>query len=81
MLHVGQVVLVDARPLARYQAGHIPGAISLPETSTAQELAAFKAQTPATVAWWFTVAIWVPRRRFASRTAFCMNRVIALSIS
>ena len=39
----GQVVLVDARPKAAYEAGHIPGAISLPEAaSTADDLAAFQ---------------------------------------
>ncbi len=42
-----QVVLIDARPKAVYDAGHIPGAISLPESSSAEELIGFqKAHSP-----------------------------------
>jgi len=37
----GEVVLVDARPRSTFEAGHIPGAISLPEPPSADELAAF----------------------------------------
>lgn len=42
----GAVVLVDARGRAAYDAGHIPGAVLLPEPPSAEELAAFRAQYP-----------------------------------
>ncbi|OGO76011.1 MAG: hypothetical protein A3K41_02575, partial [Chloroflexi bacterium RIFOXYD12_FULL_57_15] len=29
-LETGEVVLIDARPVAEYQAGHLPGALSVP---------------------------------------------------
>ena len=35
LLEIGQVVLVDARPAEAYEAGHIPGAISVPSDSPA----------------------------------------------
>lgn len=41
-----QAVLVDARVTPHFQAGHIPGAVSLPSTSTAAEKQAFLAQYP-----------------------------------
>jgi len=37
-------VLVDARPRNYFDAGHIPGAISVPESSSEGDLAAFRAQ-------------------------------------
>src|SRR6185369_8011687 len=37
----GQAVLVDVRPKPMYDAGHIPDAVSLPETSSSAEFAAF----------------------------------------
>jgi rhodanese-related sulfurtransferase len=40
----GQVVLIDARVKANYDAGHIPGAISLPESSTPEEISAFQSK-------------------------------------
>jgi rhodanese-related sulfurtransferase len=42
MLVAKGVVLIDSRPRAFYEAGHIPGAISLPVESTSQEFAAFR---------------------------------------
>jgi rhodanese-related sulfurtransferase len=42
----GQAVLVDVRHKSMYDAGHIPGAISLPETSTPEEFTAFLNQHP-----------------------------------
>jgi rhodanese-related sulfurtransferase len=42
LVNAGQVVLVDARAGALYEAGHIPGAISLPESSTPEEIFAFQ---------------------------------------
>ncbi|HEX5219929.1 MAG TPA: rhodanese-like domain-containing protein [Verrucomicrobiae bacterium] len=42
----GQAVLVDVRHKAMYDAGHIPGALSLPETSTPEEFTAFLNQHP-----------------------------------
>lgn len=38
----GKAVLIDARPKAIYDAGHIPGAISLPEGSPPEEFAALQ---------------------------------------
>lgn len=37
-----KAILVDARPTPSFQAGHIPGAVSLPETSQLIDLAAFQ---------------------------------------
>lgn len=42
MVAAGEVVLVDARPKALYEASHIPGAISFPEASPAEDLQAFQ---------------------------------------
>ena len=42
----GQAVLVDVRHKSMYDAGHIPGAISLPEASTPEEFTAFLNQHP-----------------------------------
>jgi rhodanese-related sulfurtransferase len=42
----GQAVLVDVRHKSMFDAGHIPGAISLPETSTPDEFTAFLNQYP-----------------------------------
>src|SRR5206468_5417773 len=41
-----QIVLVDARSPEYYQTQHIPGAVSLPATSTESELTAFAANYP-----------------------------------
>lgn len=38
LLGTGQAVLVDARPAAEFQAGHIPGAISLPSDAPAETI-------------------------------------------
>jgi len=40
----GQVVLVDSRPRPIFDAGHIPGAVALPEDSPAADIDAFRAQ-------------------------------------
>ena len=45
----GQVVLVDARARAFYDAGHIPGAVSLPEPPSAEAWAAFRQAYPANI--------------------------------
>lgn len=42
----GQAVLVDVRHKSMFDAGHIPGAISLPETSTPEEFTTFLNQNP-----------------------------------
>ena len=42
----GKALLVDVRAKGMFDAGHIPGAISLPESSSAEEIAAFLAQHP-----------------------------------
>jgi rhodanese-related sulfurtransferase len=42
MVAEGKVLLVDARPAPNFNAGHIPGAVSLPSTSPAEELALFR---------------------------------------
>jgi rhodanese-related sulfurtransferase len=42
----GQVTLVDARAAAHYEAGHLPGAISLPANFGPSELAAFTKTYP-----------------------------------
>jgi len=44
LLASGQIVLVDARPKAAYDAGHIPEAISLPEAAPPEQFAAFQKQ-------------------------------------
>jgi rhodanese-related sulfurtransferase len=46
LLMRGQVTLVDARDKTSYDAGHIPGAISLPLNSLEQQLPRFFAQYP-----------------------------------
>jgi rhodanese-related sulfurtransferase len=43
LLESHAVVLVDARPAAAFAAGHVPGAVSLPEKSAPAVLAAFAA--------------------------------------
>jgi len=43
LVAAGTVVLVDAREIAAFEAGHIPGAISLPFTQLTQRIAAFAA--------------------------------------
>lgn len=40
MVDAGQAVLVDVRTKGMYDAGHIPGAISLPEASPPEEFTA-----------------------------------------
>jgi len=42
----GRVVLVDARARPFFDAGHIPGAVNLPEPPDAEEWAAFRKQYP-----------------------------------
>jgi rhodanese-related sulfurtransferase len=42
----GKAVLIDARHRPNFEAGHIPGAISLPITSTIEELEAFQKEYP-----------------------------------
>ena len=46
LVDAGQAVLVDVRAKGMYDAGHIPGAISLPETSSPEEFTAFLNQHP-----------------------------------
>jgi rhodanese-related sulfurtransferase len=46
LVDAGQAVLVDVRAKPMYDAGHIPGAISLPETSSPEEFTAFLNQYP-----------------------------------
>jgi len=46
LMPAGKVVLVDARAPSYYQAGHIPGAISLPFTASPEEMAAFESKHP-----------------------------------
>jgi rhodanese-related sulfurtransferase len=48
LLARGEIVLVDARDAVAYDAGHIPGAVSLPLRSLAENAAAFAAQHPKT---------------------------------
>ena len=43
---LADIVLVDARAKSDYEAGHIPGAISLPEASTPEEFQSFKSHYP-----------------------------------
>ena len=49
-LDAGRIVLVDARLKANYDIGHIPGAILLPATSSAEELRAFAEKYPKSTA-------------------------------
>ena len=49
-LDAGKIVLVDARLKANFDIGHIPGAVLLPATSTADELRAFAEKYPKTTA-------------------------------
>lgn len=46
LLEAGKIILIDARPKPTYDAGHIPGAFSLPATSSVPEMQAFAAQFP-----------------------------------
>lgn len=46
LAEAGQVVLVDARSQGAFEAGHIPGAISLPQSSSDEALAEFSRQYP-----------------------------------
>jgi rhodanese-related sulfurtransferase len=50
LLAAGKVVLVDARAKANYDAGHIPGALSLPATSSAADGRAFARRFPPSTA-------------------------------
>lgn len=45
LIEVNKLVLVDARAKGAYQAGHIPGAVSLPESSSPEELNQFRTAT------------------------------------
>jgi rhodanese-related sulfurtransferase len=46
LLAANEIVLVDARNAIDYQTEHIPGAVSLPATSSEAEVAAFAAKYP-----------------------------------
>jgi rhodanese-related sulfurtransferase len=46
LVAAGQALLVDVRPAPVYDAGHIPDAISLPETSSTEVINAFLEQVP-----------------------------------
>jgi len=46
LVAAGRAVLVDVRHKSMYDAGHIPGAISLPEASSPEEFTAFLNQHP-----------------------------------
>jgi rhodanese-related sulfurtransferase len=46
LLRSGEILLIDARVAAYYQAEHIPGAISLPANSPPADIAAFATQHP-----------------------------------
>jgi len=46
LLAANQIVLVDARDSLSYQTEHIPGAVSLPETSSEADLANFASKYP-----------------------------------
>lgn len=50
LVTAGKVVLVDARAKATYNLGHIPGAVSLPSTSSADEVKAFARAYPSMTA-------------------------------
>lgn len=45
LITVNKLVLIDARAKGAYEAGHIPGAISLPESSSPEELNQFRTAT------------------------------------
>lgn len=49
LVDAGQAVLVDVRAKGMYDAGHIPSAISLPETSSPEEFTAFLNQHPTSI--------------------------------
>ena len=46
LVAAGRAVLVDVRPKALFDAGHIPGATSLPENSPPQDFTTFLSQQP-----------------------------------
>jgi rhodanese-related sulfurtransferase len=48
LLAKGEIVLVDARDTLAYEAGHIPGAVSLPVDAFNEKIAAFTASIPKT---------------------------------
>lgn len=47
LVEAGKAVLIDARPKPVYDAGHIPGAVSLPEGSPVEEFTALQKKYPA----------------------------------
>jgi rhodanese-related sulfurtransferase len=48
LVQSGQMVLVDARPRTAFDAGHIPGAVSLPFKNLEAEIKSFMARHPTT---------------------------------
>ena len=48
LLAKGEILLVDARDTLAYEAGHIPGAVSLPMDTFNERIAAFTANVPQT---------------------------------
>lgn len=50
LLDASKIILVDARLQVNFDMGHIPGAILLPATSTAEELQVFATKYPKTTA-------------------------------
>jgi rhodanese-related sulfurtransferase len=46
LLDAGKIVLVDSRPKAAYDLGHIPGAVLLPSTAPLTEIRAFSEKYP-----------------------------------
>jgi rhodanese-related sulfurtransferase len=46
LLATGEAVLLDARPKASFEAGHIPGAVSLPEASPEDEFKSIQKKYP-----------------------------------
>lgn len=48
LLAKGEILLVDARDTLAYEAGHIPGAVSLPMATLDEKIAAFTARIPKT---------------------------------
>lgn len=50
MVEAGQAILVDVRHKSLYDAGHIPGAVSLPESSSPAEFTAFLDRHPTNLA-------------------------------
>lgn len=46
LVAANQALMLDVRPRGAYDAGHIPDAISLPETTSPEEFAAFLKQVP-----------------------------------